>query len=84
MQFADINSQFCAKGGAYITDTSLHAGPYAALFANTETVIASMTCAGISGTLTSITIPQGCTYPFPGAGATALTLTSGSCTLINA
>lgn len=83
MQYENINLQFITKGGLYVTDTSLHAGPYVALFANTECVIASMTCAALTGTLTSVTIPQGTCFPFPGAGATNLTLTSGTCTLIN-
>ena len=82
-QYADYNSQFNVKGGLYVADTSLHAGPYCGLFAHTDTVIATMTCAAWTGTLTSITIPAGTFFPFPGLGASALTLASGTCTLVN-
>ena len=82
--YGDLNIQLITRGGAYVTGTGLNAGPYSALFAHETCVIASMTCAALTGTLTAITVPAGTCYPFPAPGATALTLTSGKATLINA
>lgn len=84
MRNDNFNITFATRGGVYVADTSLHAGPYCGIFAHTDdVVIASMTCDGITGTLTGIPIPMGVFYPFAN-GATALTLTSGSATLVNA
>jgi hypothetical protein len=83
MRNGNINLIFAERGGVYVTDIDAHAGPYIAIFAHEDCVIASMTCAKITGTLTSIAIPKGVCYPLPG-GATALTLASGKATLINA
>lgn len=82
MTLTDFNAVFENKGGVYVNDTSNNAGPYQAIKALTSTVIASMTCAKITGTLTSISVAAGDFLPFPG-GATNLTLTSGTCILIN-
>jgi len=85
MRNENFNVTFATQGGIYVSDTSSNAGPYCGIFAHSsDVIIASMTCAAWEGTLTSIIIPQGCFFPFPGNGATALTLTSGKATLVNA
>lgn len=84
MRNANFNITFATQGGVYVAGTGLNAGPYCGIFAHTDDVIiASVTCAGITGTLTAIPIPMGTFYPFAN-GATALTLTSGKATLVNA
>jgi hypothetical protein len=70
------------NGGKYVTGTTLQAGPYAAYKACTDTVIASLTCPKLTGTLTSITVKAGDFFPFPG-NATDITLTSGTGVFIN-
>lgn len=84
MRNSNFNVTFSTQGGTYVTGTGNNAGPYCGLFAHTACVIASMTCATWTGTLTSIAIPAGIFFPFPGNGATNLTLTSGTATLVNA
>ena len=67
----------------YVTGTGNNAGPYQGYKALTATVIASMTCAKITGaSLAAISVAAGDFIPFPG-GATNVTLTSGTGFLVN-
>lgn len=82
MRDSNFNLTFDSQGGTYIADTSAHTGTFCGIYAHTACVISAITCAKWSGA-TSVTIPQGAFFPFPGS-ATSVTLASGTATLINA
>lgn len=82
MRTLDLNSIYDVNGGVYVAGTSANTGPFSGIIAHTDTVIASLTCAKWTGPPASVTVKAGAFLMFPG-GATAVTLTSGTCTLIN-
>lgn len=62
-------------GGYIITDTSAVTGDFSCLYPITDSVIASATTPGFTGSLAGVTLAKG--IPFYGQ-CTAVTLTSGS------
>lgn len=82
MRTLDLNSIYDVNGGVYVTGTSANIGPYSGIIAHTDTVIASLTCSKWTGSPASVTVKAGAFLMFPG-GATAVTLASGTCTLVN-
>lgn len=69
-------------GSVYVADTTVRNGNFAEIHALTATVIASMTAAGMVGTLTAIALPAG--DSLYDNNITAFTLTSGSVIAYNA
>ena len=85
MRDANLNLTFATQGGLYVSDTNAHTGTFVAIHAHTICVISAITVSALwSGSPSSVTINAGETFPFPGAGATSVTLASGTATLINA
>lgn len=76
-----VNNLMGENGGTYITGTGATNGNFQAYQALTATVIASMTSARISGTLTSISVPAGSIIY---GHFTSITLTSGTGIAYNA
>ncbi len=61
MTKVQTRSQSVQAGGLYIADTDAHAGDFDAITALEATVVATLVSSNLTGTLTSVPIPAGCT-----------------------
>ena len=83
MRANDFNVLFDLYGGVYVTDTIGRSGRWAGVKATTTSMISSLSCTKLTGTLTGIQIAQGDFLPFPG-DATFVQMTSGNVIILNA
>lgn len=71
---------FGKRGGLIIDDTTAHTGNWVKVLITEDTIFATFTAAGWTGTITGITFTKNAVIH---ADITAITLTSGSCMAFN-